>query len=157
MLFYNTVRASSLAFYQCAHCSWDQTQIHRGVRYRNPGEVLQMGHHWRLAPRDTEPVISLPEIFGEELLPSEGDGALAQAAQGGCGVSFSGDTQDPPGQGPVQPALGDPASAGGWTGWPTEVPSNPYHAVILWYWWCLPAEPQPVDWDFRAKGKKMVA
>jgi len=35
------------------------------------------------------------------------------AAQGGCGVSFSGDIQDPPGQGPVQPALGDPASAGG--------------------------------------------
>ena len=49
----------------------------------------------------------------EELLPSEGDGALAQAAQGGCGVSFSGDIQDPPGQGPVQPAVGDPASAGG--------------------------------------------
>ena len=49
----------------------------------------------------------------EELLPSEGDGALAQAAQGGCGVSFSGDIQDPPGQGPVQPALGDPASARG--------------------------------------------
>jgi len=30
-----------------------------------------------------------------------------------CGVSFSGDIQDPPGQGPMQPALGDPASAGG--------------------------------------------
>jgi len=29
------------------------------------------------------------------------------------GVSFSGDIQDPPGQGPVQPGLGDPASAGG--------------------------------------------
>jgi len=42
----------------------------------------------------------------------QGDGALAQAAQGGCGVS-SGDIQDPPGQGPVQPALGDPPSAGG--------------------------------------------
>jgi len=44
---------------------------------------------------------------------SEGDGALAQAAQGGCGVSFSGDIQAPSGQGPVQPAVGDPASAGG--------------------------------------------
>ena len=51
----------------------------------------------------------------EELLPSEGDGALAQAAQGGCGVS-SGDTQDLPGRGAVQPALGDPAWAGGWAG-----------------------------------------
>ena len=39
------------------------------------------------------------------------DGALAQAAQGGCVVSFSGDIQDPPGQGPVQPAVGDPALA----------------------------------------------
>jgi len=49
----------------------------------------------------------------KELLHSEGDGALEQAAQGGCGVSFSGDIQDPPGRGPVQPAVGDPASAGG--------------------------------------------
>jgi len=43
----------------------------------------------------------------------EADGALEQAAQGGCGVSFSGDIQDTPGQGPVQTAVGDPASAGG--------------------------------------------
>jgi len=49
----------------------------------------------------------------EEELPSEGDGALEQAAQGGCGVSFSGDIRDSPGRGPVQPAVGDPASAGG--------------------------------------------
>ena len=49
----------------------------------------------------------------EELLPSEGDGALEQVAQGGCGVSFSGDIQDPPGQAPLQPIVGDPALAGG--------------------------------------------
>ena len=52
----------------------------------------------------------------EELLPSEGAGALAQAAQGGCGVSFSGDIPAPPGRGAVPPALGDPAWAGGWAG-----------------------------------------
>ena len=55
----------------------------------------------------------VPSEQEEELLHSEGDGALEQAAQGGCGVSFSGDTQDPPGQDPVQPAVGDPTSAGG--------------------------------------------
>ena len=43
----------------------------------------------------------------------QGDGALEQVAQRGCGFSFSGDIQDPPGQGPMQPALGDPALAGG--------------------------------------------
>jgi len=55
----------------------------------------------------------VPSEHEEELLPSEGDRALEQAAQGGCGVSFAGDTEDLPGQGPVQPAVGDPASAGG--------------------------------------------
>ena len=54
------------------------------------------------------------QIYGSvKLAIFEGDGALEQAAQGGCGVSFSGDIQDLPGQGPVQPAVGDPASAGG--------------------------------------------
>ena len=62
------------------------------------------------AQTEAEEVPAEPE---EELLPSEGDGALAQAAQGGCGVSFSRDIQAPPGQGPLQPALGDPALAGG--------------------------------------------
>ena len=55
----------------------------------------------------------VPAEHEEELLPPEGDGALEQAAQGGCGVSFSGDIQDPPGQGPLRSAVGDPASAGG--------------------------------------------
>ena len=55
----------------------------------------------------------VPSEHEEELLPSEGDGALEQAAQGGCGVSFSGDIQDQPGQGAVQPAVGDPALTGG--------------------------------------------
>jgi len=31
----------------------------------------------------------------------------------------------------VQPALGDPAWAGGWAGGPTEGPANPHHSVIL--------------------------
>jgi len=44
------------------------------------------------------------------------DRALEQVAQGGCGVSFSGDIQALPGRGPVQPAVGDPAWAGSWTG-----------------------------------------
>jgi len=43
----------------------------------------------------------------------EGDGALEQVAQGGCGFFFSGNIQNLPGCGPVQPAVGDPALAGG--------------------------------------------
>ena len=90
-------------------------------RSRSPPTTGQLGSHRRLfqdrehnrageAQTEAQEVPSEPE---EELLPSEGDGALEQAAQGGGGVSFSGDIQDPPGQGPVQPAVGDPASAGG--------------------------------------------
>jgi len=70
----------------------------------------QRQHKGQQAQTEAEEV---PAEHEEELLLSEGDGALEQAAQKGCGVSFSGDIQDPPGQGPVQPAVGDPALAGG--------------------------------------------
>lgn len=49
----------------------------------------------------------------EELLHNEGGRALAQAAQGGCGVSLSEDIQNPPGLDPVSPAPGDTAWQGG--------------------------------------------
>ena len=55
----------------------------------------------------------VPAEHEEELLHSEGDGALEQVTQGGCGVSFSGDIQTLPGRGPVPPSVGDPALAGG--------------------------------------------
>ena len=41
----------------------------------------------------------------KELVHSGGDGVLAEAAQGGCGLS-SGDIQELPGCLPVQPAVG---------------------------------------------------
>jgi len=42
----------------------------------------------------------------EEFIFSEGDRALEQAAQRGCGVSFSGSIQDPSGRLPLQPIVG---------------------------------------------------
>ena len=53
-------------------------------------------------------------------------GALEQVAQGGGGVSFSGDIQNLPGQGPVQPALDDPALAGGWDWMTHRGPFQPW-------------------------------
>ena len=55
----------------------------------------------------------VPAEHEQEFLPSEGDGALDRVAQRGCGVSFSGDIQDPSQQGPLQTALGDPVLAEG--------------------------------------------
>ena len=89
-------------------------QISEGWVSGGWGQALFSGAQWQdkgqWAQTEATEVLSEHE---EELLPSEGDGALAQAAQGGCGVSFSEHIPAPPGQGPVQPALGDPASAGG--------------------------------------------
>jgi len=77
------------------------------------GQALFSGAQWQDKGQwaQTE-AQEFPSEHEEELLPFEGDGALEQAAQGVCGVSFSGDIQEPPGQCPVQPAVGDPASAG---------------------------------------------
>ena len=74
---------------------------------------VNTGGHAPLAPWQYLSSDQFLSEHEEELLHSEGDGALTQAAQGGCGVSFSGDIPDPPGQGPVQPTVGDPASPGG--------------------------------------------
>ena len=81
-----------------------------GVGVARPFSGAQRQDKGQQAPTEAEEVLSEDE---EELLHCEGDGALAQAAQGGCGVSFSGDIKASPGRGPVQPALGDPALAGG--------------------------------------------
>ena len=55
----------------------------------------------------------VPSEHEEELLHSESDGALEQAAQRGCRFSFSEDIQDPSGQSFVQPVVGDPVLTGG--------------------------------------------
>jgi len=83
--------------------AWGQTLL-SGAQRQDKGQWAQT---------EAEEV---PSEYEEELLPSEGDGALAQDAHGGCGVSFSGDIPAPPGRGAVQPALGDPAWAGDWAG-----------------------------------------
>lgn len=59
--------------------------------------------------------------------------ALAQTAQGGCGDSFLGDTQEPSGHSTGKLALGGP-EYWGWIRWPPEVPSNLNHPEVLWKW-----------------------
>ena len=79
---------------------WGQT-LCSGAQRQDEGQRAQT-EAWEVPSEDEE-----------ELCHFEGDGALAQAAQRVCGLSFSGDIQDSPGCGAVQPALGDPALAGG--------------------------------------------
>ena len=88
-----------------------QSEVLKVIRLFSGAQWQDKGQ-WAQTEVQTE-AQEVPSEHEEELLPSEGDGALEQAAQGGGGVSFSGDIQDPPGQGPVQPAVGDPALAGG--------------------------------------------
>jgi len=62
-------------------------------------------------PKIGSPHENCPIGFNRTIYVNAGKGGglfQEQVAQGGCG-GFSGDIQDPPGQGPVQPALGGPA------------------------------------------------
>ena len=70
--------------------------------------------------RRPELSLLLPPLFG-----------FGSARQRGSCLTWLRLIQAPPGQGPLQPTVGDPASAGGWAGRPPEVPSNPQHSVIL--------------------------
>ena len=79
---------------------WGQT-LFSGAQRQDKGQWAQT---------EAQEVLSEHE---EELLHSKGDGGMEQFAQRGYRFSFSGAIQDPPGQGPVQPAVGDPALAGG--------------------------------------------
>ena len=90
-------------------------QISQGWVSGGWGQTLFSGAQWQdKRQRAQTEAQEVPSEHKEEFLPpSEGDGALEQAAQGGCGVSFSGDIQDLPGQGPLQPTVGDPTLAGG--------------------------------------------
>jgi len=96
----------------CSQGPYKSLQISEGWVSGGWGQVLfssaQRQDKGQRAQTEAQEVLS---EYEEEILPSEGDGALDQAAQGGCGVSFSGDIQDLSGQGPLQPALGDPSSA----------------------------------------------
>ena len=67
-----------------------------------PGSFQQCPATEQLTQTGTQEV-----LYGhkEDLIYCEGDRALEQAAQGGCGVFFSGGIQDPLGHFPVQPAI----------------------------------------------------
>ncbi|GAB0176441.1 translation initiation factor IF-2-like [Grus japonensis] len=87
--------------YLKGECQEDEARLFSGAQRQDKGQRAQTGTQ------------EVPSAYEEKLPHSEGDRAPEQAAQRGCGVSFSGDIQNPPGRDPVRPALGDPALAGG--------------------------------------------
>jgi len=66
-----------------------------GVQQENKGQWAESGTQ------------EIPNKHKEELIYGESGGALEDAAQRGCGVSFSGDAQEPPGCLPLRHAVGN--------------------------------------------------
>jgi len=61
-----------------------------------------------MSTTETQEVLPEPN---EALFHCEGDQAMEQVAQRGCGLCIFGDIQRPPGHSPGQAALGGPACA----------------------------------------------
>jgi len=82
------LRGDFINAYECLKggCQEDGARLFSGAQRQDKGQWAQT-EAWKV-----------PSEHEEELLHSEGDRALEQVAQRGCGVVFSGDIQDPPGQ-----------------------------------------------------------
>lgn len=59
--------------------------------------------------------------------------STGKGCPGGCGVSLSGDVQNPPGWVPVSPAPGDTGWQRDWTGCFPDIPSKPIDSMIAWH------------------------
>lgn len=84
-------------------CQEDGDRLFSGAQQQDKGQWAQS---------ETQ---EAPAEYEEKCLCFEGDKALQQGAQRGCGVLCPGEIQKPSGHNPVQAALVEPALAGGWT------------------------------------------
>lgn len=91
-----------------------------GAKRMFPDSFLMIPRY-RIMNNDHKLKQEVPSQHEEELLFIEGGKTLEEAAQGGHGVSVSGDIQTSPGYIPVLPALGGLALAGG-----LMIPRSPF-------------------------------